>query len=410
MICFSEDRFVTWPLNGMTVIEVSAFVAAPFAGLNLAQMGAEVIRIDPIGGGLDYKRWPVTEDGKSLYWNGLNKGKKSLTLNVRDARGREIAHALMTNSGANNGIVLTNLPAKGWLDYNLLKSRRNDLIMVNIVGQRDGAIALDYTVNARTGFPLITGPKDHDRPVNHVMPVWDVLTGMSASNAVLIAERHRQNTGEGQFARIALADSAFATLSHLGYVAEAQINKTNRPAEGNHVFGTFACDFVASDGNRVMVTAFTERHWLALIKATGLNDRFNELAMDKGVDFLKEEDRYKMRHLIESELIPWFEGRKIKEISETFNQAGVCWGPYQTVLEGLENDPDLSAENPMFEDIYQPGIGNHLAAGSIIDFSELPRRPVEPAPILGQDTHSILSSKLGLTEREIDDLKENGVI
>ena len=107
---------MTWPLDGITVIEVSAFVAAPFAGLTLAQMGAEVIRIDPIGGGLDYKRWPVTDDGKSLYWNGLNKGKKSLTLNVRDPRGREIAHALMTKSGPNNGIVLTNLPAKGWLD------------------------------------------------------------------------------------------------------------------------------------------------------------------------------------------------------------------------------------------------------------------------------------------------------
>ena len=117
-----------------------------------------------------------------------------------------------------------------------------------------------------------------------------------------------------------------------------------------------------------------------------------------------------MRHLIESELIPWFEEREIEEISKTFNQAGVCWGPYQTVLEALENDPDLSAENPVFENIYQPGIGNHLAAGSIIDFSGLPRRAVEPAPILGQDTHSILSSKLGLSEREIDGLKDKGVI
>ena len=82
---------MTWPLDGITIIEVSAFVAAPFAGLNLAQMGAEVIRIDPIGGGLDYKRWPITDDGKSLYWNGLNKGKKSLTLNVRDPRGEKLS-------------------------------------------------------------------------------------------------------------------------------------------------------------------------------------------------------------------------------------------------------------------------------------------------------------------------------
>ena len=67
---------MTGPLTGMTVIEVSAFIAAPYAGLTLAQMGAEVIRIDPIGGGLDYNRWPVTDDGKSLYWAGLNKGQE----------------------------------------------------------------------------------------------------------------------------------------------------------------------------------------------------------------------------------------------------------------------------------------------------------------------------------------------
>ena len=126
------------PLTGMTVIEVSAFIAAPYAGLTLAQMGAEVIRIDPIGGGLDYNRWPVTDNGTSLYWAGLSKGKKSVTLNVRDPKGRELAHALMTAAGPGNGIVVTNLPARGWLDYEGLKAMRDDLIMVNIVGRRDG--------------------------------------------------------------------------------------------------------------------------------------------------------------------------------------------------------------------------------------------------------------------------------
>ena len=276
------------PLTGMTVIEVSAFIAAPYAGLTLAQMGAEVIRIDPIGGGLDYNRWPVTDDGTSLYWAGLNKGKKSVTLNVRDPKGRELAHALMTAAGPGNGIVVTNLPARGWLDYEGLKAMRDDLIMVNIVGRRDGSVALDYTVNARAGFPLVTGPVGTEGPVNHVMPVWDVVTALAASNAVLVADRHRRDTGEGQYVRIALADSAFAVLSHLGYVAEAQINGTDRPATGNHVFGTFGCDFLTSDGRRVMITAFTPRHWSALVEATGLEERFAALAAEKGVDLAKK--------------------------------------------------------------------------------------------------------------------------
>ena len=398
------------PLTGMTVIEVSAFIAAPYAGLNLAQMGAEVIRIDPIGGGLDYNRWPVTNDGESLYWAGLNKGKKSVTLNVRDPKGRELAHNLMTAGGPGKGIVVTNLPARGWLDYDGLKAKRDDLIMVNIVGRRDGSVALDYTVNARTGFPLITGPVGTEGPVNHVMPVWDVVTALAASNAVLVADRHRRDTGEGQYVRIALADSAFAVLSHLGYVAEAQINQTDRPATGNHVFGTFGCDFPTSDGRRVMITAFTPRHWLALLEATGLEERFASLAAEKGVDLSREEERYALRETIEAELTPWFAARPLDEIGKALDAVGACWGPYQTVRQAVAEDPDLSVENPMFTEIEQPGIGRYLAAGSFIDFSGIPREPAVPAPTLGSNTESILTEKLGLTDSDLSTLKDDGVI
>ncbi|MBE08910.1 MAG: 2-methylfumaryl-CoA isomerase [Rhodospirillaceae bacterium] len=398
------------PLTGMTVIEVSAFIAAPYAGLNLAQMGAEVIRIDPIGGGLDYNRWPVTNDGESLYWAGLNKGKKSVTLNVRDPKGRELAHNLMTTGGPGKGIVVTNLPARGWLDYDGLKAKRDDLIMVNIVGRRDGSVALDYTVNARTGFPLITGPVGTKGPVNHVMPVWDVVTALAASNAVLVADRHRRDTGEGQYVRIALADSAFAVLSHLGYVAEAQINQTDRPATGNHVFGTFGCDFPTSDGRRVMITAFTPRHWLALLEATGLEERFAALAAEKGVDLSREEERYALRETIEAELAPWFAARSLSEIGKALDAVGACWGPYQTVRQAVAEDPDLSAENPMFTEIEQPGIGRYLAAGSFIDFSGIPREPAVPAPTLGSNTESVLTEKLGLTDSDLSTLKDDGVI
>ena len=398
------------PLTGMTVIEVSAFIAAPYAGLTLAQMGAEVIRIDPIGGGLDYNRWPVTEDGTSLYWAGLNKGKKSIALNVRDPKGRELAHALMTASGAGGGIVLTNLPARGWLDYDGLKAQRDDLIMVNIVGRRDGSVALDYTVNARAGFPLVTGPTDAAGPVNHVMPVWDVVTALAASNAVLVAERNRRDTGEGQYVRIALADSAFAVLSHLGYVAEAQINGTDRPATGNHVFGTFGCDFPTADGRRVMITAFTPRHWSALLEASGTVERFEAIAAENGVDLRKEEERYALRDVIEAELAPWFAARTLAEIGTALDAVGACWGPYQTFRQAVAEDPDLSTDNPMFEEIDQPGIGRYLAAGSFIEFGAIPRAPVLPAPQLGSDTESVLAEKVGLSDADLGKLREDGVI
>ena len=111
-------------LKGLRIVEGSAFVAAPLGGMTMAQMGADVIRFDLIGGGLDYKRWPVTADDTSIYWTTMNKGKRSLAINLRDPEGQEIIAALITAPGPEAGIFLTNLQVQSWLDYAALKARR----------------------------------------------------------------------------------------------------------------------------------------------------------------------------------------------------------------------------------------------------------------------------------------------
>ena len=126
-------------LDGLRIVEAAAFVAAPMAGVTLAQMGADVIRIDPIGGGLDYHRWPVTADGASLYWSGLNKGKRSIAVNLDSTEGQELARSLIVAPGADAGIFVTNLSASGPMSYASLIEKRPDLIMVHITGSPDGA-------------------------------------------------------------------------------------------------------------------------------------------------------------------------------------------------------------------------------------------------------------------------------
>ncbi len=395
-------------VKGLRIVEVSAFIAAPYAGLTLAQMGADVIRIDPVGGGLDHKRWPLTGDGQSLYWAGLNKAKRSIMLNVRDAEGRALAHTLMTAPGARSGIVLTNLPARGWLDFANLQAMRPDLIMMNITGNRDGSVALDYTVNAAAGFPLVTG--GGGQPVNHVMPVWDVLAGMTAANGILAAERQRQQTGKGQFIGLALADTAFSTLSHLGYVGEVQINGDARPATGNQVYGTYGQDFETRDGRRVMVTAFTPRHWRALVDATGMAARMAQVAALFELDLGREEARWEARDTITAVLKPWFNSRILADIRDALDKAGACWGPYQSFMQAVREDPRLSIQNPMFEEIDQPGIGRYLAAGAMLDFSDTPRTPVAAAPQLGADTDTVLAGELGLSDGEIGRLHDAGIV
>src|SRR5438270_862777 len=111
-------------LQDLRIVEISAFVAAPLGGMTMAQMGADVIRVDPIGGGIDHARWPVARGGASLYWAGLNKAKRSLALALDKPEGRDIARALITAPGAGGGIVLTNLPPLRGRDFATADGRR----------------------------------------------------------------------------------------------------------------------------------------------------------------------------------------------------------------------------------------------------------------------------------------------
>jgi len=244
------------PLDGLTVLEVSSFVAAPLGGLTLAQLGADVIRIDPVGGAADLGRWPLAPSGTSLYWTGLNKGKRSVTLNFRDPAGRGLLGELLAASGPGGGILLTNA-GQDWLGYPALARIRPDLIHLQIQGHRDGRPAVDYTVNAAMGFPLMTGPEELAGPVNHVLPAWDVACGLYAAVGLLAAERRRARTGAGSAITLALADVALAVAGHLGFLAEVQVTGTDRPRIGNHLYGGLARDFATADGERVMVVVLT---------------------------------------------------------------------------------------------------------------------------------------------------------
>jgi len=397
-------------LDGMRVIEGSAFVAAPLGGMTLAQLGADVIRFDPIGGGLDRHRWPVTADGTSLFWHGLNKGKRSIQLDLRADAGRELVGALVGAPGPDAGLFLTNFPARGWLDYDTLAARRADLVMVNITGNHDDSSAVDYTVNPATGFPWATGPRNLAVPFNHLLPAWDAVTGTLAAAGLLAAERHRRATGDGQLVKVALSDVAFAMVGNLGKIAEAQVNRSERPKDGNYLYGAFGRDFMTSDDHRVMIVALTLRQWKGLVAATGLGETFATLEHTLGLDFDREGDRFVAREVIGSVLKPWTIARTLADIREVFDANGVCWGPYQTFMELVNDDPRCSTANPMFEEVEQPGIGTYLMPGSPLSFAAAPREPVRRAPLLGEHTDEVLGELLGLTDAEIGRLHRDGVV
>jgi 2-methylfumaryl-CoA isomerase len=397
-------------LTGMRIVEGSAFVAAPLGGMTLAQLGADVIRFDPIGGGLDTHRWPVTAKGRSLFWAGLNKGKRSIAIDIRSPRGQDLVAALVAAPGPDAGFLLTNLPAKGWLSYDALRAQRPDVVMVTIVGNRDGSSAVDYTINPAAGFPWATGPMNTSYPVNHLLPAWDAIAGTLAAATVLAADRWRSRTGRGQQAQIALSDVAFAMVGHLGKIAEVQINGTERPKYGNYLYGAFGRDFLTRDGHRIMIVALTLRQWRALCEATGLAEGFVAVEHLLGVDLDKEGDRFIAREQIGALLKPWVLQRTVEEVRASFDKHGVCWGPYQTFRELVENDPRCSTANPMWARIEQPRIGTYLMPGSPVTLSDLPRTPPRPAPLLGEHTDEVLADILGLSALEIGKLHDGGIV
>ncbi len=397
-------------LSGLRVVEGSAYVAAPLSGMTLAQMGADVIRFDQLGGGLDYHRWPLASDGQSLFWAGLNKGKRSIQIDLGSPEGRELATALITAPGEQAGLFLTNFPARGWLSYETLVRRRSDLIMVALTGNPDGTSEVDYTVNPATGFPWATGPRNLAEPLNSVLPAWDIALGTLATVGMLVAERHRRLSGEGQLVRLSLSDVAFAMVGNLGRIAEAQLGGRDQPKDGNYLYGAFGHDFETRDGRRVMVVALTARQWTALVEATGIEEACRSVERATGHDLSTETGRFQARDLIAALLRPWFAGRDLATIRKEFAGTNVSWGPYQTFRQLVTEDPRCSSANPIFAEVEHPGVGAYLMPGSPLDFSGVPRSETRRAPLLGEDTDEVLWDVLRLSATEIARLHDRSIV
>ncbi|MBG09986.1 MAG: 2-methylfumaryl-CoA isomerase [Gammaproteobacteria bacterium] len=395
-------------LKGIRIVEGSAFIAAPSAGMTLAQLGADVIRFDMIGGGIDYHRWPVSAKGKSLYWHSLNKGKRSIAVDFRHAEGRELLVQLITAPGEDAGLFVTNFPARGWLGDEMLRAHREDLIFINLAGDRHGGNALDYTVNSKVGLPYLIG--DGEEPKNNPFPAWDVIAGQQIALGLLAAERHRRRTGSGQFVSITLADVALATMGHLGYIAEAQINEMARQPVGNHIFGTFGHDFLCQDGKRVMVVGVSTKQWQALVNVTETEAAVAALEEQLGLSFVQEGDRFEARESLRGIFEPWFLSKRFSTVAEALNSADACWGPYQNIAELVADDIDCSEDNPLFQSVNQPGIGECLMPGQALSFGAFIREAITPAPLLGQHTDEVLSEILGLSDMQIGRLHDKKIV
>ena len=179
---------------------------------------------------------------------------------------------------------------------------------------------------------------------------------------------------------------------------------------GNHIYGTFGRDFKSRDGGRVMIVGVSGNQWQAILKATDQEQTIASLGDSMGLNFSVEGDRYLGREAICELLEPWFAERDFATVSQQLDAAGVCWGKYQTVSELVHTDIDCSTDNPLFEQIEQPGVGEYLMPQNPLGFTAADRHPVRPAPRLGQHTDEILTDILGLSSGEIGRYHDAGIV
>ena len=422
-------------LRGMRVVECASFIAAPSCSLHLQQMGAQVIRIDPMGGGPDAHRWPLAANGSSLYWEGLNKGKLSVAVDFASAEGRALVARLICAPGEGGGLFVTNFPADGFLSHERLRQGRADLITTRIMGWPDGTPAVDYTVNAAIGVPYMTGAvtgamtgaitsattgvpntssgpgsTEPPEPVNHVLPAWDLLAGAYAAFALLAAERHRKATGQGQEVRVPLSDMAIASLGHLGQIAEVH-GGTDRPKMGNTVFGAFGRDFKTADGKRLMVVAITPRQWAGLVKSLDLGAAVLGIEAALGVSFSQHEGlRFTHRNVLTPLVEAAIARRSSSELSAAFDANGACWGPYHTLKTALTDEPRLVSANPLFSPVTHPSGLTYPTPGAAATLSHSERAHATRAPRQGEHTDQVLAELLGLSNTQIGQLHDSGIV
>jgi 2-methylfumaryl-CoA isomerase len=266
----------TAPLAGFRIVEISARPALPIGGRTLAELGAEVIRID--GG----------------------------------TAGRQTIAGLLATSGPGDGIVLTGPAGQSWLSHAELSRQRADLIHLRVEHRPD----TDGSIDVRPRRPV---------PVNHLLPPWDVAYGLQAAAALLAADRHRRHTGQGHAITLTREDVTHAVAGHLGILAEAQLTRVHQVRIGDYRYGGFARDFATADRRRVVMTIFTRRQFTDLAKVTRLAGTFTFLERLLGADFSDCGDLYTHRESIASMLAPWFARRTMAHLAAAFAGTSVPW-------------------------------------------------------------------------------------
>ena len=396
-------------LEGIRVVDLSHVLAAPTVTMYLADLGAEVLHIEPPIGDDAREFGPFAGDhdkNHSGYFISLNRNKKGLVLNLKQPKAKDILRELIKISD----VVVENFRPTtmrklgfGWEDLKKINPR---IVYCSICGFGQDSLpeyserpSYDMVAQAYSGLMSITGPEGGP-PCRVGSSVGDILTGLQATIGILAALRHRDRTGRGQHVDMAMIDSVFATLENA--VARYTISgEIPGPLGGTHPSITPFQGYKTKDGSYVIAAIGTDALFVRFAKVIGRPD-------------LPEDERFKTnplrtrhREALNGILDPIMMTKTTPEWGEIFEKEGLPYSPINNMKQICE-DPHI-AYRKMLVDIDQPRVGRMRIAASPIRMSETPGEVYAPAPLLGQHTDAVLKALLGYRDETIAQLKMEGV-
>ena len=393
------------PLEGIRVVDLTRILAGPYCTMMLGDMGAEIIKVENPDGGDDTRSWgPPFLNGVSTYFISINRNKKSLTLNLKDERGKELLRDLIRKSD----IMVENF-RPGTLDklgFSWEEIHRINPAMIfaslsgfGQTGPRKSEPGFDVVIQGEGGLMSITG--EPDGPPNKVgASVADITAGMLAAQGILLSLYHREKTGVGQMVDVGMLDGQVALLTYHanGYFATGKIP----PRRGNKhpsitPYETYSCKdgyFNLGVGNDSL--------WRRFCDAMGLGE------IKEDPKFAVNKDRVDNRLELQEILDAIFAEKTVEETLDGLRGAGVPCGPINNLAQVLSEPQVLARE--MVVDVDVPVAGPTKVTGVPIKLSETPGSVRTPPPTLGQHTEEVLESVLGIDEAQRNALRQEGVV
>ncbi|HVB80727.1 MAG TPA: CoA transferase [Candidatus Binataceae bacterium] len=388
------------PLEGMRVIDLGQIFAAPYCTLQLARLGAEIVKIEPPGIGENLRRADSSPGGVGYSFLMLNANKRSVTLNLKHPRGREIMLNLLEHADVLVENYSAGVMESFGLGYEDLRGRFPRLVYASAKGYAsDGPWArlgaMDSTVQASSGFMSVTGYPDRSgvkTPVTFI----DMGTGSHLVSGILAALLQRERSGRGQKVEVAMLDVCVPALT--GLIADHFQGRKLERLGNRHRNACPSDVYPAADGE-ILIFCLTEPHWRALVRLMGREELIGDPRFKNQAERLANVDE------VDRAIAGWTRIRRRDELIA----AGVPSAPVRTIEE-LTADPEV-ARSGMLLDSEFPSRGAIKVAGSPIKLSEAPApaRPERRPPVLGEHTAEVLAS-VGIEAAELERLRAEGVV